>query len=222
MVRRTVMRVGDRSAFAGTATQIVDWDLRKESQPHVNGIERGFLVAPPLPSMKYSPIAPKIDILSANRSLYIVDESMLDSFLSKCSWLFKGQALPHYPYPSNFIDPHQYVDTYNPNESGYFMRKDLVQLKPGILLDIILRASGKQAYSSGNSPDCSITPAPSSRLALLYSVGANKLGKTCSLIPLGGLESKTLERRILWQIHNASRRNDEEAFTRTVEISLIH
>lgn len=103
MVRRTVMRVGDRSAFAGTATQIVDWDLRKESQLHVNGIERGFLVAPPLPSMKYSPIALKIDILSANRSLYIVDESMLDSFLSKCSWLFKGQDYLIIPTPVTLL-----------------------------------------------------------------------------------------------------------------------
>lgn len=51
MVRRTVMRVGDRSAFAGTAVQIVDWDLIRGSQPHVNGIERGFLIAPPLPRM---------------------------------------------------------------------------------------------------------------------------------------------------------------------------
>lgn len=55
MVRRTVMRVGDRSAFAGTAIQIVDWDLIRGSQPHVNGIERGFLVAPPLPRMLYPP-----------------------------------------------------------------------------------------------------------------------------------------------------------------------
>ena len=51
MVRRTVMRVGDRSAFAGTAVQIVDWDLTRRSQPHVNGIERGFLIAPPLPCL---------------------------------------------------------------------------------------------------------------------------------------------------------------------------
>ena len=49
MVRRTVMRMGDRSAFAGTATQIVDWDLGRESQPHVNCLEHGFLIAPPLP-----------------------------------------------------------------------------------------------------------------------------------------------------------------------------
>ena len=49
MVRRTAMRVGDRSAFAGTAVQIVDWDLGRGSEPHTNGIDRGFLVAPPLP-----------------------------------------------------------------------------------------------------------------------------------------------------------------------------
>ncbi len=51
MVRRTVMRVGDRSAFAGTAIQIVDWDLGRGDQPHENCIERGFVVAPPLPGM---------------------------------------------------------------------------------------------------------------------------------------------------------------------------
>lgn len=52
MVRRTVMRVGDRSAFAGTATQISDWDLGRGSEPHVNEVERGFLIAPPLPGMQ--------------------------------------------------------------------------------------------------------------------------------------------------------------------------
>ena len=55
MVRRTVMRVCDRSAFAGTATQIVDWDLMRGILPHINGIERGFLVAPPLPGMLWPP-----------------------------------------------------------------------------------------------------------------------------------------------------------------------
>ena len=52
MVRRTTMRVADRPAFAGTAIQIVDWDLGRGSEPHTNGIERGFLVAPPLPGMQ--------------------------------------------------------------------------------------------------------------------------------------------------------------------------
>ena len=55
MVRRTVMRVGDRSAFAGTAPQIVDWDLRRGFEPHTNSIERGFTVAPPLPGMQCLP-----------------------------------------------------------------------------------------------------------------------------------------------------------------------
>ena len=49
------MRVGDRSAFVGTANQIVDWDLKRGSQPHVNGIESGFVVAPPLPGMRCPP-----------------------------------------------------------------------------------------------------------------------------------------------------------------------
>ena len=51
MVRRTIMRVGDRSAFAGTTLQIVDWDLGRGSEPHTNGIQRGFLVKPPLPGI---------------------------------------------------------------------------------------------------------------------------------------------------------------------------
>lgn len=49
MVRRTVMRVGDRSTFAGTAIQIIRWDLGMGERPHVNGTERGFLISPPLP-----------------------------------------------------------------------------------------------------------------------------------------------------------------------------
>ena len=52
MVRRTTMRVGDRSAFAGTAIQIVNWDLGRGSEPHTNCVERGFLIAPPLPGMQ--------------------------------------------------------------------------------------------------------------------------------------------------------------------------
>ena len=54
MVRRTVMRMGDRSAFAGTATQIVDWDLGRESQPHVDCLEHGFLITPSLPGKQCS------------------------------------------------------------------------------------------------------------------------------------------------------------------------
>ena len=50
MAYRILMRVSDRAAFAGTATQIVDWDLRRETQPHVNGLEHGFVFAPPRPS----------------------------------------------------------------------------------------------------------------------------------------------------------------------------
>lgn len=48
MVRRTIMRVGNRSAFAGTTLQIADWDFSRV-QPHRNGIEHGFVVSPPLP-----------------------------------------------------------------------------------------------------------------------------------------------------------------------------
>lgn len=67
MVRRTAMRVCDRSAFAGTALQIVDWDLGRGSQPHVNCVERGFVVSPPLP----------------------INSSILSSFIWTCCWLFK-------------------------------------------------------------------------------------------------------------------------------------
>ena len=54
MVRRTSMRVCDRSAFAGTALQIADWDLGRGGQPHVNCVARGFVVSPPLPSKSIS------------------------------------------------------------------------------------------------------------------------------------------------------------------------
>lgn len=50
MAHRLLMRVTDRAAFAGTATQIVDWDFRRGTQPHVNGLEHGFVFAPPRPS----------------------------------------------------------------------------------------------------------------------------------------------------------------------------
>lgn len=50
MVGRTVMRLGDRSVFVGTAIQIVEWDLNKAGdQPHVNSAERGFVIQQPLP-----------------------------------------------------------------------------------------------------------------------------------------------------------------------------
>lgn len=52
MVQRTVMRAADRSVFAGTAIQIVDWNLSRGNQPHVDSVEQGFVLAPPLPSMR--------------------------------------------------------------------------------------------------------------------------------------------------------------------------
>ena len=54
MAHRILVRVSDRAAFAGTAAQIVDWDLKRGTQPHVNGLEHGFVFAPPRPS-KLSP-----------------------------------------------------------------------------------------------------------------------------------------------------------------------
>ena len=49
MIQRTAMRLGDRSAFAGRAVQIASFDLRRSNQPHVDNLQNGFVVAPPLP-----------------------------------------------------------------------------------------------------------------------------------------------------------------------------
>lgn len=49
MVSRTVMRLCDRSVFIGSKTQIVNWSLEGKDQRHVNSVERGWIVAPPLP-----------------------------------------------------------------------------------------------------------------------------------------------------------------------------
>ena len=87
MVRRTAMRMGDRSAFAGTAIQIADWDLQRGIQPHSNGIDRGFLVAPPLPGMLRSLLGkPLLPLLMF--SLFKVDGSLWHKFISRCWWLF--------------------------------------------------------------------------------------------------------------------------------------
>ena len=88
MVRRTAMRKGDRSAFAGTAIQIADWDLQRGIQPHPNGIDHGFLVAPPLPGMLRSLLAKPL-LLSFMLTLFTVDESLWHRFISRCWWLFK-------------------------------------------------------------------------------------------------------------------------------------
>ena len=47
-MNRTVMRLSDRIVFTGSKTQVVDWSL-KGNQSHINGIEHGFIIAPPLP-----------------------------------------------------------------------------------------------------------------------------------------------------------------------------
>ena len=88
MVRRTAMRMGDRSAFAGTAIQIADWDLQRGIQPHSNGIDRGFLVAPSLPGMLRSLLErPLLPLLML--SLFKVDESLWHRFNSRCWRLFQ-------------------------------------------------------------------------------------------------------------------------------------
>ncbi len=51
-VSRTVMRLCDRTIFIGSKTQIVDWSLERGNQPHVNGLECGFIIAPPLPGRR--------------------------------------------------------------------------------------------------------------------------------------------------------------------------
>jgi len=68
MVRRTAMRVADRSAFVGTAIQIVDWDFGRGAQPHVNGLERGFAVGPPLPGIDCPVCIIKVSLLTVLRT----------------------------------------------------------------------------------------------------------------------------------------------------------
>ena len=57
MLVRTVMRLGDRSAFLGSAIQIVEWDMRGRSvsPDHYKSIESGFCVHAPIPSKKQIP-----------------------------------------------------------------------------------------------------------------------------------------------------------------------
>ena len=49
MVSRTITRLCDRVVFIGSKMQIVDWSLGTGNQRHVNGIEHGWIIAPPLP-----------------------------------------------------------------------------------------------------------------------------------------------------------------------------
>ena len=50
LLKRTVVRYGNRSSFVGTVAQIVDWDLRPDGLEHVNSVGNGFLIGPPIPS----------------------------------------------------------------------------------------------------------------------------------------------------------------------------
>ena len=49
LMARTVMRLGDRSIFAGTAIQLAKWDRRASDTQHINRLDVGFLIGPPLP-----------------------------------------------------------------------------------------------------------------------------------------------------------------------------
>lgn len=49
LMARTVMRLGDRSIFAGTAIQLAKWDRSGSDTQHMNRLDVGFLMGPPLP-----------------------------------------------------------------------------------------------------------------------------------------------------------------------------
>lgn len=49
LMARTVMRLGDRSVFAGTAIQLAEWDRSGSNTQHINRLDVGFLIGPPLP-----------------------------------------------------------------------------------------------------------------------------------------------------------------------------
>lgn len=49
LMARTVMRLGDRSIFAGTAIQVAEWDRTGSNTQHINRLDVGFLIGPPLP-----------------------------------------------------------------------------------------------------------------------------------------------------------------------------
>ena len=49
LMARTVMKLGDRSIFAGTAIQLAKWDRSGSNAQHMNRLDVGFVVGPPLP-----------------------------------------------------------------------------------------------------------------------------------------------------------------------------
>ena len=49
LMTRTVMRLSDRSIFAGTAIQLAKWDRSGSNTQHINRLDVGFLIGPPLP-----------------------------------------------------------------------------------------------------------------------------------------------------------------------------
>lgn len=49
LMARTVMRLSDRSVFAGTAIQLAQWDRSGSNAQCINKLDVGFLIGPPLP-----------------------------------------------------------------------------------------------------------------------------------------------------------------------------
>ena len=49
LMARTVMRLCDRSIFAGTARQLAQWDRSGSNAQHINKLDVGFLIGPALP-----------------------------------------------------------------------------------------------------------------------------------------------------------------------------
>ena len=49
LMARTVMRLSDRSIFAGTAIQLAQWDRSGSNAQNINKLDVGFLIGPPLP-----------------------------------------------------------------------------------------------------------------------------------------------------------------------------
>ncbi|MCJ1383786.1 hypothetical protein MMC17_006900 [Xylographa soralifera] len=83
MLVRTVMRLGDRSAFLGSTMQIVDWDMRGSSvsPDHYRSIESGFCVHAPIP----------IKSLNFKESIRLDVQQIIESY----QMVLKEQAYKH-------------------------------------------------------------------------------------------------------------------------------
>ncbi|KAL6717829.1 hypothetical protein ACLMJK_003914 [Lecanora helva] len=133
MVCRTVMRFGDRSAFAGSSVQIADWDLQRGDFPHTNDCEHGFVVAPPLPGTFLSF---KAFVIGSYGFLAVSSErqpsASPDHTLQHLPWWYVIIVRMHLRQQ---FDKSQYVDTYSPQKSELFMRKGQMPVVLGTLLD---------------------------------------------------------------------------------------